>query len=87
MTNLDNLKNKLLEPPKELFEEFLELNSGSKENLRQFGRSCVPRTLYPSQVTYSSTAISSKLFDTPKYSDQNIKSKNISFNLAQFTST
>ena len=83
MTNLDDLETELSEPP----EEPLEINSGSKENLRRSGRTRAPRTLYPGQITYGSTPISSKLLDTPRHSDENPDINDTSSSLARFTST
>ena len=79
MTNFDDLESELSELP----EEPSETNSGSGENLRRSGRTRIPRTLYPGQITYGSTTISSRLLDTPEHSDQNIHdSGSISSSLA-----
>lgn len=82
MTNLNNLKSELSMP----LEEPLETNSGNKENLCWSDQTYVPKTLYPSQITYGFTIILNRLFDTSKHSDQNIDGIDIPSSLAWFTS-
>ena len=67
MTNFDDLESKLSEPP----EEPLETTSGSRETLRRSGRTRTPRTLYPGQISYGSTAISNR---PSRQSDQSLSS-------------
>ena len=83
LTNFDDLESELSEPP----EEPLETNSGSNESLRRSGRNRAPRVLYPGQITYGSTPISSRLLDTPRQSDQNPNNGDMPSSLARFTST
>ena len=83
LTSHDDLESELSESP----EEPLEISSGREENLRRSGRTRAPRTLYPGQITYGSTAISSRLLGAPGHPDESLDSRDTSSNLAQFAST
>lgn len=78
MINHNNLESELLERPKEL----LKITFDSKENLCQSGQTQALQMLYPGQITYKSTAISSKLLDGPKHSDQSLDTRDTPFSLA-----
>lgn len=61
--NFNNLESELLDPLEEplleLLEELLEKSSSSTENIRWSGQARAPWVLYPGQVSYDSSPISS----------------------------
>lgn len=82
MINHKNLESELSKP----LEEPLEITSSSKENLCWSGWTQTPQTLYLSQIIYGPTAISSKLLDALKHTNQSLDTRDIPSSLAWFIS-